>query len=62
LLTVVVIAWEILSGDCASTRLDPYSGTVPCDSSNPAACQVGDMSGKYGTLTCDVSPTPTPVP
>jgi hypothetical protein len=39
-------------GNCTSTllHLDPYirGDATPCDSSQPATCQVGDLSGKYG--------------
>lgn len=33
-------------------HLDPYDRTEfpACDSSKPASCQLGDLSGKYGTL------------
>ncbi|KUI66682.1 Cell surface superoxide dismutase [Cu-Zn] 6 [Cytospora mali] len=44
-------------GNCTSTggHLDPFSrGETPsCDSSAPATCQVGDLSGKYGTISSD---------
>jgi hypothetical protein len=41
-------------GNCTGTlaHLDPYirGETPPCDPSMPATCQVGDLSGKYGTI------------
>ncbi|OIW26708.1 hypothetical protein CONLIGDRAFT_646857 [Coniochaeta ligniaria NRRL 30616] len=41
-------------GNCTGTgaHLDPYLRTqVPaCDSSKPATCEVGDLSGKYGAI------------
>ncbi|OAR02435.1 hypothetical protein LLEC1_04031 [Akanthomyces lecanii] len=44
-------------GNCTATlgHLDPTKrGDLPaCDSSNPASCQVGDLSGKYGKITSD---------
>ncbi|KUI61374.1 Cell surface superoxide dismutase [Cu-Zn] 6 [Cytospora mali] len=44
-------------GNCTSTggHLDPFSrGETPsCDSSAPATCQVGDLSGKYGSISSD---------
>ncbi|KAF2972238.1 hypothetical protein GQX73_g1287 [Xylaria multiplex] len=45
------------SGNCTNTlaHLDPFiRGEDPaCDSTNPATCQVGDLSGKYGKITSD---------
>ncbi|KAI1755163.1 superoxide dismutase [Xylaria castorea] len=45
------------SGNCTNTlaHLDPFiRGEDPvCDSSRPASCQVGDLSGKYGKITSD---------
>ncbi|OBT43165.1 hypothetical protein VE00_07690 [Pseudogymnoascus sp. WSF 3629] len=40
------------TGSCESTggHLDPYTGTTPCNTSIPASCQVGDLSGKHGTV------------
>jgi len=42
-------------GNCTNTlaHLDPYGrGEDPaCDSTNPQSCQVGDLSGKYGSIT-----------
>jgi hypothetical protein len=39
-------------GNCTGTgaHLDPYKRgeTPPCDATNPAQCQTGDLSGKYG--------------
>ncbi|KAI8629451.1 superoxide dismutase [Xylariaceae sp. FL1651] len=44
-------------GNCTNTlaHLDPFiRGENPvCDSSKPATCQVGDLSGKYGKITSD---------
>lgn len=44
-------------GNCTATlgHLDPTNrGDQPaCDSSKPASCQVGDLSGKYGKITSD---------
>ncbi|PNS19764.1 hypothetical protein CAC42_7731 [Sphaceloma murrayae] len=41
-------------GNCSSalTHLDPYGrGETPaCDASNPASCEVGDQSGKWGKM------------
>lgn len=41
-------------GNCNNTQahLDPYirGETPPCDPGMPATCQVGDLSGKYGTI------------
>jgi len=43
------------NGDCLETRghLDSYvrGDTPPCDSSMPQTCEVGDLSGKYGTVS-----------
>ncbi|KAK5628305.1 hypothetical protein RRF57_004020 [Xylaria bambusicola] len=45
------------SGNCTKTlaHLDPFiRGEDPaCNSTNPATCQVGDLSGKYGKITSD---------
>jgi hypothetical protein len=42
-------------GNCTKTlaHLDPFiRGEVPpCDPTNPATCQVGDLSGKHGNIT-----------
>ncbi|CRG84960.1 hypothetical protein PISL3812_02125 [Talaromyces islandicus] len=42
-------------GNCTATgsHLDPYNRTEvpPCNSSQPATCQVGDLSGKHGAAT-----------
>jgi hypothetical protein len=42
------------SGNCAETggHLDSYKrgDSPPCVSSAPATCEVGDLSGKYGTV------------
>jgi PAB1-binding protein PBP1 len=44
-------------GNCTETKahLDPFGRgeDTPCDSSQPATCQVGDNSGKYGKITSD---------
>ncbi|KAI1076729.1 superoxide dismutase [Whalleya microplaca] len=44
-------------GNCTSTlaHLDPFiRGEDPaCDSTKPASCQVGDLSGKYGKITSE---------
>lgn len=43
------------NGDCtaAGEHLDPYNRgeQPPCDPSDPATCQVGDLSGKHGTAS-----------
>ncbi|KAI1202328.1 superoxide dismutase [Nemania serpens] len=45
------------AGNCTNTlaHLDPFiRGEDPaCNSANPATCQVGDLSGKYGKITSD---------
>lgn len=45
------------SGNCTNTlaHLDPFiRGEDPaCNSTTPATCQVGDLSGKYGKITSD---------
>ncbi|KAI0406065.1 superoxide dismutase [Xylaria palmicola] len=45
------------AGNCTTTlaHLDPFiRGEDPaCNSSQPASCQVGDLSGKYGKITSD---------
>ena len=45
-------------GDCDGTEghLDPYgrTDTPPCNPENPKNCEVGDLSGKWGTIP-DVS-------
>ncbi|TGJ83683.1 hypothetical protein E0Z10_g5072 [Xylaria hypoxylon] len=45
------------SGNCTNTlaHLDPFiRGEDPaCNSTKPATCQVGDISGKYGKITSD---------
>ncbi len=42
------------SGNCTDTggHLDSYvrGDSPPCDSSMPQTCEVGDLSGKYGTV------------
>jgi hypothetical protein len=42
------------SGNCTETggHLDSYvrGDTPPCESSMPQTCEVGDLSGKYGTV------------
>ncbi|KPM43853.1 hypothetical protein AK830_g2659 [Neonectria ditissima] len=44
-------------GNCTKTlaHLDPFERgeETPCDSNDPASCQVGDLSGKYGTIQND---------
>jgi hypothetical protein len=44
-------------GNCTATggHLDPFlaGDTTSCNSSAPATCQVGDLSGKYGKVTSD---------
>lgn len=45
-------------GNCTATlaHLDPYirGEATPCDKTAPATCQVGDLSGKHGTIPADV--------
>jgi hypothetical protein len=42
-------------GNCTKTlaHLDPFirGEEPPCDPTNPATCQVGDLSGKHGNIT-----------
>ncbi|KAF2429766.1 hypothetical protein EJ08DRAFT_734718, partial [Tothia fuscella] len=42
------------NGNCTATKahLDPYARgeDPPCDAANPASCQTGDLSGKYGKI------------
>ncbi|KAM0564258.1 hypothetical protein ACHAPJ_000468 [Fusarium lateritium] len=44
-------------GNCTATlaHLDPFARgeEPPCDAKDPASCQVGDLSGKYGKITSD---------
>ncbi|OAA48724.1 Superoxide dismutase, copper/zinc binding domain protein [Metarhizium rileyi] len=44
-------------GNCTATgaHLDPTSRgeKPPCDASDPASCQAGDLAGKYGKITSD---------
>lgn len=46
--------------DCmaAKTHLDPAKRgeTTPCASKEPETCQVGDLSGKFGTVSGDIKP------
>ncbi|KAJ9148413.1 hypothetical protein NKR23_g5237 [Pleurostoma richardsiae] len=46
-------------GNCTGTggHLDPFQreDTPACDSTKPATCEVGDLSGKYGTVTGPVA-------
>ena len=41
-------------GNCTGTlaHLDPYirGDTPPCDPEEPQTCEVGDLSGKHGTI------------
>jgi hypothetical protein len=41
-------------GNCTGTlaHLDPYirGESPPCDPTEPQTCQVGDLSGKHGTI------------
>ncbi|KAI1432814.1 superoxide dismutase [Xylaria sp. CBS 124048] len=45
------------TGNCTNTlaHLDPYirGEAPPCDPGRPQACQIGDLSGKYGAITSD---------
>lgn len=45
------------NGNCTATlaHVDPYArGETPvCDPSQPATCQTGDLSGKFGAVTAD---------
>ncbi|KAI0390928.1 superoxide dismutase [Xylariaceae sp. FL0594] len=45
------------AGNCTNTlaHLDPFirGEDPPCNSTTPAKCQVGDLSGKYGKITSD---------
>lgn len=45
------------NGNCTATggHLDPFMAgdTTSCNSSAPATCQVGDLSGKHGKVTSD---------
>ncbi|KAK9452459.1 superoxide dismutase [Dipodascopsis uninucleata] len=42
-------------GNCTGTggHLDPYNGTTPFTSGSPAAAQVGDLSGKHGSIAAN---------
>ncbi|KAF4455400.1 hypothetical protein F53441_2189 [Fusarium austroafricanum] len=44
-------------GNCTATlaHLDPFARgeEPPCDPKDPASCQVGDLSGKFGKITSD---------
>ncbi|KAL5120252.1 Cell surface superoxide dismutase [Cu-Zn] 4 [Pleosporales sp. CAS-2024a] len=45
------------NGNCtaAGAHLDPYmrGETPPCDATKPETCQVGDLSGKHGSISAD---------
>ncbi|KEY66161.1 hypothetical protein S7711_05330 [Stachybotrys chartarum IBT 7711] len=47
-------AAPVVDGNCTSAlaHLDPYQrGQVaPCDAANPQTCEVGDLSGKHGSI------------
>ncbi|PHH85800.1 hypothetical protein CDD83_11149 [Cordyceps sp. RAO-2017] len=47
----------VVDGNCTKTltHLDPFNRgeKPPCDASAPQTCQVGDLSGKYGSVTQD---------
>ena len=42
------------TGDCSSTlaHLNPYgvNASIPCDTSKPETCEVGDLAGKHGKI------------
>ena len=48
----------VTDGNCTATlaHLDPYirGEASACDRTAPATCQVGDLSGKHGTIPADV--------
>lgn len=39
------------NGDCTGLKvLDPYGGSTTCDTTKPASCELGDLSGQYGQI------------
>lgn len=44
---------NVTNGNCSSAggHLDPYgNGGATCNSDDQASCEVGDLSGKHGTV------------
>lgn len=44
-------------GNCTGTggHLNPFNGTTTCNSTDISTCQVGDLSGKHGSIASDLT-------